>query len=128
MKYDTANDGYLHSITTIVPPSFDRDVRVLKKHFPHVQADMTPLFQQLLDGATPGDQISGVGYTVFKVRVKSSDNARGKSGGFRVIYYLRTPECVYLISAYVKAQTDTVEKGGLKRLIREILKDAELEC
>jgi hypothetical protein len=116
------------AVRLIIPSSFDRDVRVLKKHFPHVQADMKPLMQQLLDGETPGDQVAGVGYAVFKVHVKSSDNTCGKSGGFRVIYYLRTPECVYLISAYVKAQTDTVDKVGLRRLIREILQDAELDC
>jgi hypothetical protein len=40
-----------------------------------------PLLDELNQGQTPGDQIPGVPYEVFKVRVRNSDSGKGKSGG-----------------------------------------------
>jgi hypothetical protein len=42
----------------------------------------------------PGDQISGTGFTVFKVRVKNSDIRKGKRAGYRVIYQVIEPTSV----------------------------------
>jgi mRNA-degrading endonuclease RelE of RelBE toxin-antitoxin system len=47
-----------------------------------------------------GDQIPGVGYSVFKVRIKNSNNQKGKSGGYRFIYYLKTDTQILLITIY----------------------------
>jgi mRNA-degrading endonuclease RelE of RelBE toxin-antitoxin system len=48
------------------------------------------LVNQLEQGETPGDQIQGTGHSVYKVRLPNTDAQRGKSGGYRVIYYLKT--------------------------------------
>ena len=36
--------------------------------------------------------------SVFKVRVKNSDNQKGKSGGYRLMYYLKTSFNVLLLA------------------------------
>lgn len=47
---------------------------------------------------------------------------RGKSGGFRVIYYRSTPEVVYLLLAYPKNKQDNLTKAEVK-LLRGLIED-----
>ncbi len=51
---------------------------------------MQPVIEALLADETPGNQITGTDYTLYNVRVKNSDSRRGKSGGYRIIYYIKT--------------------------------------
>lgn len=88
-------------------PPFKRRLKTLAKRYRQIQIDIQPIIDQLLAGNFIGDQISGIDLTVFKVRVKNSDIPTGKSGGYRVIYQVVSPECVLLILIYAKSdQTD----------------------
>lgn len=116
------------SVRIIAAASFKRNIRELKKRYPHVDDDLRPLFRELQGGETPGDKIPGAGYAAFKVRVKSSDIHKGKSGGYRVIYYLKTAECIYLVAMYVKSQRENFDKKLLKQVIIDILGEANLPC
>jgi mRNA-degrading endonuclease RelE of RelBE toxin-antitoxin system len=71
-------------------PEFKRNIRQLAKKYRRIKTDVQPLLDELGQGQTPGDQIPGVQYEVFKVRVKNSDSGKGKSGGYRVIYQRTT--------------------------------------
>ena len=68
-------------------PPFLKAFKHLQKKYRNVRNDLQTLTDVLQQGETPGDQIPGTHYTVFKVRIKNSDVAKGKSGGYRVIYY-----------------------------------------
>jgi mRNA-degrading endonuclease RelE of RelBE toxin-antitoxin system len=57
--------------------------------------------EQLQSGETPGDRVTGIKYQIFKVRLKNSNIQKGKSGGYRVIYYLKT-------------ETEIIRKIGFK--------------
>jgi mRNA-degrading endonuclease RelE of RelBE toxin-antitoxin system len=72
----------------LVADEFKRQIRDLAKRYRQIRKDIEPLITQLKQGETPGDQISGVGYTVLKVRTKNSDIRKGKSGGYRIIYQI----------------------------------------
>jgi mRNA-degrading endonuclease RelE of RelBE toxin-antitoxin system len=72
--------------------AFKRQLRRLSRKYRHIRFDVQPLIEQLELGKTPGDQIPGIDHTVYKVRVKNSDAKRGKSGGYRIIYYLYTTD------------------------------------
>jgi mRNA-degrading endonuclease RelE of RelBE toxin-antitoxin system len=67
---------------------FDRRSKILKKKYRRLKSDLEPLLLLLQSGETPGDVLTGLPVLVFKVRVSNSDAARGKSGGYRVIYYV----------------------------------------
>jgi mRNA-degrading endonuclease RelE of RelBE toxin-antitoxin system len=71
-------------------------------------------------GEVPGDQIQGVGYTVYKARVKNSDLQRGKSGGYRIVYYLRTTTTLILLTIYAKTQQADVSTEELRQIIKEV--------
>jgi hypothetical protein len=59
--------------------SFSRAVKRLSKKYPHIVDDLKSVTHQLEQGETPGDQMQGTGYAVYKVRVPNTDAQRGKS-------------------------------------------------
>ena len=90
-------------------PRFQRDLRDLAKRYRQVRSDLQPLLEQLQSGELLGDRISGVSYTVFKVRLKNSSMQKGKSGGYRVIYYLKTDDRTILATIYSKSDRSDVD-------------------
>ncbi|MEL6385464.1 MAG: hypothetical protein AAFQ89_23970 [Cyanobacteria bacterium J06626_18] len=56
---------------------FKRSLRALAKRYRHIRSDIEPLLTQIQAGEYPGDQIPGIAYAVFKIRVKNSDAKRG---------------------------------------------------
>jgi len=71
-----------------LPRLFLRELRNLAKKYPAVLKQFERLSDQLKNDERPGDKIPGVGYDVYKVRLPNPSAQRGKSGGFRVIYYV----------------------------------------
>ena len=69
--------------------------------------------------AVAGDQVVGIGYSVFEVRVKNSDNQKGTSGGYRLMYYLKTSFNVLLLAIYSKSGQDDVAAEDLRMIIEE---------
>ncbi|HOS78825.1 MAG TPA: hypothetical protein PLJ24_01020 [Anaerolineae bacterium] len=57
-------------------PEFKRNLRTLAKKYHHIREDVEPVIAALQAGALPGDQIPGIGYTIFKVRVPNRDRAK----------------------------------------------------
>jgi mRNA-degrading endonuclease RelE of RelBE toxin-antitoxin system len=82
-------------VRVLLAPPFVGKVNRLHKKYRHVWSDVQPLIDQLKRGETPGDQVQGVTYPADKVRVRNSDLQRGKSGGYRIIYYIRTTDLVW---------------------------------
>ncbi len=99
--------------------AFKRQLKRLSRKYRRIRSDVEPLITQLEAGETPGDQIQGTGYTVYKVRVKNSDAQRGKSGGYRVIYYLATQDSVLLVSIYSKTEQSDIDDAEVARIISE---------
>lgn len=100
-------------------PEFKRNIRQLAKKYRHLQADIKPVMAQLEAAQIPGTQIPRTGYTVFKVRIKNSDIQKGKRSGYRMIYYLKTPDMVLLITIYSKTEQGDVSAEQIRRMIRE---------
>jgi mRNA-degrading endonuclease RelE of RelBE toxin-antitoxin system len=67
-------------------PEFKRNLRQLAKKYRHIRSDIQPVVDTLMAGELPGDKIPGIGFPVYKVRIRNSDASRGKSGGYRMIY------------------------------------------
>ncbi len=62
----------------------------------------------------------GVGFTVYKARLPNRDAQRGKSGGYRVIYFVKTSERVVLIEMYSKSDQDLISNDEIVAIINEI--------
>lgn len=79
-------------------PRFQRNLRKLSKKYLNIRNDIQPVIKQLQQGELLGDRIPKIGYEVFKLRVRNSDIQKGKSGGYRLIYYLKTAQSLILLT------------------------------
>jgi mRNA-degrading endonuclease RelE of RelBE toxin-antitoxin system len=102
---------------------FTKVLKQLHKRYRHIESDLQPLLDDLTEGKTLGDQIQGVGYTAYKVRLANTDTQKGKSGGYRIIYYVKIPTSIYLLTMYTKLMFVDIEPDEIRRLIEEIPDD-----
>ncbi len=102
-------------------PTFNRNLRALAKKYRNIRNDIQPVIEQLEQGELPGDQISisGVGYAVFKLRVRNSDTQKGKSGGYRLIYYVKTAMGIILLTVYAKSEQVDIAADDIRSIIAE---------
>ena len=105
------------SIQILVTSEFKRNLKILSKRYRHIRSDVQPIIDQLQLGEIVGDQIPKIPYTVFKVRIKNSDNQKGKSGGYRFIYYLKTSNKIILVTIYSKSDQQDVAITKIKQII-----------
>jgi mRNA-degrading endonuclease RelE of RelBE toxin-antitoxin system len=80
---------------------------LLARKYPAVTNTIIELMQQLSQGELLGDQVPGVEYLVYKTRLQNRSAGRGKSGGFRVIYYVKMTDFIVFISIYTKTEQKT---------------------
>ena len=100
-----------------VTPDFQKQLRKLEKRYRKIKSDIEPILMQIQMGEIVGDRLQGIDAEIFKVRVRNSDTNRGKSGGYRVIYWLKLPECVVLLDIYSKSERDDVEVIIIQNII-----------
>lgn len=100
--------------------AFKRQLKRLARRYRRIKTDIGPMINALYAGETPGDQMTGQDYTLYKVRAPNSDSQRGKSGGYRVIYYLKTTTRCILVAIYSKSDQEDMEPEALSRLMREV--------
>ena len=98
---------------------FKNDLRNLAKKYRSIRKDLQPILDDLQSGNFKGDQIAHVSYTVFKQRLKNSDNKKGKSAGYRVIYYVKTSTSVILITIYSKSEQSDISATEVRRIIEK---------
>ncbi len=96
---------------------FKRRLKDLSKRYRKIQEDIRPIIETLEAGEIIGQQIAGTDFTVFKVRAKNSDIPTGKSGGYRLIYQLSSPECIWLLLIYAKSDQEDVTIAEIKDAI-----------
>lgn len=97
---------------------FKRDLRKLNKEYPSLRKDLDDFIQALNAGELVGDLIPQISHPVYKVRIKNSDNNKGKSAGYRIIYYVQIPDSVVLITLYSKSEQGDISTKALCDIIK----------
>jgi mRNA-degrading endonuclease RelE of RelBE toxin-antitoxin system len=106
----------------ILTPHFEKQVKSLKKKYPNVNKDLEPLIDDLEGGGLPGDRLQRlVSHEAYKVRLPNRDTQRGKSGGYRVIYYVRTADTIYLLEIYAKSDVENISDADIIAQIMEAI-------
>lgn len=108
-----------HSVSVEFTQEFKRNLRALSKKYRHIRSDVQPIIEQLEAGEFAGDRITGTTYVVFKVRVKNRDIQKGKSSGYRLIYQVRSPRSVTLITIYSKLDQGDISPKQIRRIMSE---------
>jgi mRNA-degrading endonuclease RelE of RelBE toxin-antitoxin system len=108
--------------TLIFLEEFLQEVKKLRKKYRQIELDIKDFADRLEAGETIGDRLQGLSdYIVYKARVASRDMQRGKSGGFRVIYYLQTETQIYMLTIYAKTEREDISASEILDIINEIL-------
>ena len=89
---------------------FKSQLKKLKKKYPHVKEDILAKFKDL-----DLKKEIHIGRDIFKVRIKSSDLKKGKSGGYRsYIYLYRKKDLLVPLCIYVKGQKESISENELE--------------
>jgi len=71
------------------------------------------------------------GSNLYKIRVADESKGKGKSGGFRVMYYLTIKKDdnidILLVTIYDKAELDTISKRDADLLLKKVLAELALK-
>ncbi|MBW4687602.1 MAG: type II toxin-antitoxin system RelE/ParE family toxin [Komarekiella atlantica HA4396-MV6] len=87
-------------------PTFNRNLRILAKKYRSIHNDIQPIITQLERGELPGDQISSIGYAVFKLRVRN------------------TATGIILLTIYTKSEQADIAADDIRNIITEYEQNA----
>lgn len=99
---------------------FQKSLKKLARKYPSVVPELETLVAELKNDQRLGDQIPNLGYQVYKVRLKNPSASKGKSGGFRVIYYAQVAEQLILIEIYTKSDQTDLSLETIRQLIKDL--------
>jgi len=103
-----------------VADDFVKESNRLETKYRRIREDVAGFSSRLERGETPGDRLQDLApFVVYKARVKNSDARKGKSGGYRVIYYLKTEDRVVLLTIYPKAERAELSADDIRRIITQ---------
>jgi mRNA-degrading endonuclease RelE of RelBE toxin-antitoxin system len=98
-------------------PEFSKHLKQLSKKYPSIKKDYQQLLLSLAN--TPLQGVS-LGKNCYKVRWKISSKQNGKSGGARVITYIKVEnKSITLLDVYDKADKESVTEKELAALIKK---------
>lgn len=98
-------------------PNFDKEAKSLAKKYRSLKTELSRLFTELQENPTLGTPL---GNDVYKIRLAISSKGKGKSGGARVISFVKTlTNSVYLFSIYNKGNKDTITDKEIQELLKK---------
>jgi len=104
-----------YKIETI--PHFEKEARKLNRKYASLKAELSALDKELESNPTKG---ADLGHGIYKIRLAIKSKGKGKSGGARVITYVKVVrEVVYLVSIYDKNKLDNLTKDQILDLLKK---------
>lgn len=100
-------------------PEFKRNLKALSKKYSHIRSDIQPVIDEIQKGNFVGEQIPRVSVTAYKVRIANSDINKGKRSGYRLIYQIKTPNSVTLLTVYSKLDQGDIRDWQIRRILKE---------
>lgn len=102
-----------------VSDNFKNEAKRLIKKYPSIKDDIKLLTQILSENPKKGIHL---GNDVYKVRMSISSLNKGKSGGARIIYFIKIVDtAVYLLSIYIKTSKANLSSNEIKDLLKDFI-------
>ena len=99
-------------------PEFLSEAKKLAKKYPSLGNDIAALANQLIINPTMGTPL---GKEAYKIRLAITSKGKGKSGGARVITYVKiVASTIYLVSIYDKSVQSDISDKELKERIKNL--------
>lgn len=103
------------SFDVIATGPFTRKLKRLAKKHKSLKEDLLNFIETLAEKPNQG---TALGHDCYKIRLAITSKGKGKSGGARIITYVRiVKHTVYLIDIYDKSEISTISDAELKLLI-----------
>lgn len=99
-------------------PNFKKEAKHLAKKYHSLKKDLANLFEELEQNPKLGTPL---GNQVYKIRISIKSKGKGKSGGARVISYVKLEKTILLLSIYNKSNKDSISNQEIKDLIKKYL-------
>lgn len=102
-------------------PEYQKNLKELAKKYRNIRSDTQPVIAELQQGNVLGDRLAGFGYNlyIYKVRVKNSNIQKGKSGGYRLIYFLESETSILLLAIYSKSEQADITVDEIQSILEE---------
>ena len=99
--------------------NFKKEAKKLIKKYNSLRKEIAELGKELAENPTTGTDL---GNDVYKIRFAIASKNKGKSGGARVISFVKIiDETVFLLSIYNKDEVDSLTVKEIKELIKDYL-------
>jgi len=95
---------------------FSKQLKKLAKKYKNIKKD---LLEFMNDFDEIHQKAISIKTNIFKVRVKNSDKNKGKSTGYRIYYYLKINEKVFLLTIYDKSEIEMINEEILNKMIKD---------
>lgn len=103
------------SFDVIATKPFERKLKRLAKKYKSLASDLSSVIDELTENPTFGTPI---GKDCYKLRIAIASKGKGKSGGARMITYVRVvKQTVFLIDIYDKSEQANITDKELLLLI-----------
>ena len=99
---------------------FKKSAKRLSKRYKSLKKDLKIFTDSLESNPRQGTELL---VDIYKVRIRNSDNNKGKSSGYRIITYLITEYDILLVNIYSKNDMENISDKEINLTIREYRKD-----
>jgi len=98
--------------------NFKKEAKRLTKKYKSLKNEIIDLVNELEENPTIGTHI---GNDVYKIRLAIKSKGKGKSGGARIMSFVKVFENeVLLFSIYNKGEKDSISNEEIKELIKDL--------
>ena len=98
---------------------FDKEVKKLSKKYNLIKEDLNNF---VVDFDNIHKEATSIKKNLYKVRLSNSNKNKGKRAGYRIYYYLKINDTVYLLTIYDKSQIESINENTLNQYIEELSK------
>jgi len=97
--------------------NFKKEAKRLSKKYPSLKWELYELFTELEKNPTLGTHL---GSDIYKIRLAIGSKNKGKSGGARVLSFVKVVQTTVLLFAiYSKGETDSFTDKQIQELIKD---------
>jgi len=109
------------SYLIVLAGSFKSSLCKLKKRYRRIKEDIKPEIEELTRDPRKWPVMPGA-RGVRKARVSNSDANKGKSGGYRLLYFVEDQprKVIYILWVYSKSDMSNVAAADAVRLVEEM--------
>ena len=106
---------------------FKRKVKPLAKKYRTLKNNIDQLGAELVENPLLGESY---GANIYKIRLADESKGKGKSGGFRIMYYLSVQKgddiYIVLMTIFDKAELDTIKKKDAGELLKKVMSELNI--